>query len=101
MRDWSLGLGDPLSLTIGADLRLCTPDYLNDHIWELELRSGEPPSLTIRTTYGLRARNMRLFYRFAEAGQIALDPEAFFAAPRLRRFYPNFLSLDFVPVEGL
>src|SRR5512143_2033222 len=101
MRDWSLGLGDPLSLTFGADLRLGTPDYLNDHIWELELRGGEPPSLTVRTTYGLRARSLRLFYRFSEAGRSVVDPLTFHAAPRLRRFYPHFLLLDFVPVQGL
>jgi hypothetical protein len=101
MRDWSLHAGDPLSLTLGADMRLCTPDYLNDHIWELELRSGEPPSLSIRTTYGLRARNMRLFYRFAETGKIVTDPDTFYAAPRLRRFHPNFFLLEFAPIEGL
>ena len=75
MRDWSLSFstatvpGDPLSLTLAADMRLCKPDYLNDHIWELEITAGEVASLAVRTTYGLRARNMRLFYRFDEGGQ--------------------------------
>jgi len=101
MRDWSLQAGDPLALTLAADSRLSTPDYLNDHIWELELRGGEPQSLTIRTTYGLRARAMRLFFRFAEGGKVVIDPADFHRAPRVRRFYPNFLLLDFVPVEGL
>ena len=108
MRDWSLScattateLGDPLSLTLAADMRLCTPDYLNDHIWELEIGVGEPASLAVRTTYGLRARNMRLFYRFGEAGSTVTNPAAFLRRPRLRRFYPNFLGLDFVPLEGL
>jgi hypothetical protein len=101
MRDWSLGAGDPLALTIAADWRLGASNYLNDHIWELDLRGGEPPSLTIRTTYGLRARSMRLFYRFAEAGKVIIDPNEFHTPPRLRRFFPNFLLLDFVPVEGL
>ncbi len=108
MRDWSLncattatGLGDPLALTLAADMRLCTPDYLNDHIWELEIGAGEPASVAVRTTYGLRARNMRLFYRFGEAGQVVTNPAAFPRTPRLRRFYPNFLWLDFAPLEGL
>src|SRR5512138_988469 len=108
MRDWSLncatsatGPGDPMSLSLAADMRLCEPDYLNDHIWELEIGSGEPASIAVRTTYGLRARNMRLFYRFTEAGQTVTNPSAFVRAPRLRRFYPNFLWLDFVPVGGL
>ena len=101
MRDWSLRAGDPLSLTISADMRLCSPDYLNDHSWEVSLGGGEPPALSVRTAYGLRARNMRLFYRFTEAGKSITDPATFHEAPRLRRFHPNFLVLDFVPIEGL
>src|SRR5512138_2291068 len=108
MRDWSLscgttgtGSGDPMSLTLAADMRLCEPDYLNDHIWELEIGGGEPAAVAVRTTYGLRARNMRLFYRFGESLQTVMDPSTFVRAPRLRRFFPNFLLLDFVPLEGL
>lgn len=101
MRDWSLRAGDPLFLTLAADLRRSTPDYVNDHIWELELGGGEPPSLCVRTTFGLRAHQMRLFYRFTEAGRTVTDPFTFHSAPLLRRFSTDFLRLDFVPFEGL
>lgn len=101
MRDWSLGPGDPLYLTFAADARLCTPDYVDDHIWELEIGSGEPPAISLRTTYGLRARSMRLFLRFTEDGRTVTDPAAFVTPPRLRRFYPNFLAVDFAPLENL
>lgn len=100
MRDWSLQAGDPLFLTLAADSRLCKPDYLNDHIWELEIGAGEPAALAIRTTYGLRARHMRLFYRFNESGKAVANPSEFHTPPRLRRFYPNFLLLNFAPFEG-
>ena len=60
MRDWSLAKGDPLCLTLAADSRLSIPDYLNDHIWELVLGGGEPKALAVRTTYGLRAKSMRI-----------------------------------------
>ena len=108
MRDWSLSCaanaaepGDPLSLTIAADVRLSQPDYLNDHVWELEIGAGEPASVAVRTTYGLRARNMRLFYRFGEGGGSVTNPAAFVRGPRVRRFYPNFLWLDFAPIPDL
>ncbi len=90
-----------MSLTLAADVRLCKPDYLNDHIWELEIGGGEPAAMAVRTTYGLRCRNMRLFYRFSEAGQAVTNPAAFPRAPQLRRFFPNFLGLDFVPLDAL
>ncbi|MBE3067892.1 MAG: hypothetical protein IMZ73_10785, partial [Chloroflexi bacterium] len=101
MRDWTLGPGDPLALTLAADFRLCTPDYVNDHIWELETGGGDPPALSLRTTYGLRARRMRLFPRFTLGGQTVSDPATFPLPPRLRRFFPNFLSLDFSPIPSI
>ena len=100
MHDWSLGAGDPLYLMLAADARLCKPDYLNDHIWEIEL-GGEPPALGLRTTYGMRARSMRIFPRFTEGQHSLTDPAGFVSAPRLRRFYPNSLTFDFVPFEGV
>jgi hypothetical protein len=98
MRDWTLCPGDPLALTLAADFRLCTPDYVNDHIWELETGGGDPPALSLRTTYGLRARTMRLFPRFTVGGQTVSDPASFPLPPRLCRFFPNFLSLVFSPL---
>jgi hypothetical protein len=96
MRDWNLGPGDPQALNLAADFRLCSPDYVNDHIWELET-GGDPPALALCTTYGLRARLMRLFPRFTLGSQMLTDPAAFHLPPRLRRFYPNFLHFDFSP----
>ena len=101
MRDWTLGPGDPLALTLAADFRLCTPDYVNDHIWELETGGGDPPALSLHTTYGLRARRMRLFPRFTLGGQTVSDPASFPLPPRLHRFFPNFLSLDFSPIPSI
>jgi hypothetical protein len=77
MRDWSLASGDPLCLTLAADSRLSVPDYLNDHIWELIIGGGEPAALALRTTYGLRAKTMRLFLRFSEGKTSVSDPAAF------------------------
>jgi len=101
MRLWNLGSGDPLQLTIAADARLTTPDYVNDHIWELDLGGGDPSALALRTTFGLRARLMRIFPRFTENGKALNDPAEFFAAPRIRAFYPNMLSVTFSPYQGV
>ncbi|HSJ89240.1 MAG TPA: hypothetical protein VK909_18665 [Anaerolineales bacterium] len=101
MRDWSLAKGDPLCLTLAADSRLSIPDYLNDHIWELVLGGGEPEALAVRTTYGLRAKAMRIFLRFSENGKSVSDPAAFALPPTLRRFYPNFLILEYSPLPNI
>ncbi len=101
MRDWSLTLGDPLHLTLAADARLSKPDYVNDHIWEVELGPSDPAAVSLYTTFGLRARSMRIFLRFTEGNSVITDPNTFVTKPSLRRFHPNFLSLDFVPFENL
>ena len=102
MRDWSLAAGDPLCLTLAADARLSIPDYLNDHIWELSIvGGGEPPALSLHTTYGLRAKAMRIFLRFSESGKTVSDPAAFALPPTIRRFYPNFLILDYSPLKNI
>ncbi len=101
MRDWSLHLGDPLYLSLAADARLCQPDYLNDHIWEVEFGAADPAFVSLYTTFGLRARSMRLYLRFTENNVSVTDPNTFIAKPSLRRFHPNFLTLDFVPLEAL
>ena len=91
VRDWDLTSGDPLSLCIAADARLCQPNYSDDQTWELRLEGGEPTSLAIETTYGLRARGMRIFPAFQIGEQYRLDPATFADPPRVRRFLPNFL----------
>jgi len=97
MRDWTLGAGGPLAITLAADFRLSAPDDTNDHIWELELGGGDPPALALRSTYGLRARSMRIFPRFMTRNQAVMAPADFATPPQLRRFYPNFLVFECSP----
>jgi len=101
MRLWTLGAADPLTLTLAADARFSTPDYSNDHIWELELGSGEPAALSLRTTYGLRARAMRIFPRFREGSAEVSNPAEFFSAPVVTAFYANFIEVRFSPFEDV
>ncbi len=101
MRNWNLGPGDPLQLTIAADARQTIPDYGDDHIWELDLSGGDPSALALRTTFGLRARLMRIFPRFTENGRAINAPVDFALPPRVRAFYPNFLSVTFSPYPGV
>jgi hypothetical protein len=43
---------------------------------------------------------MRIFPRFTLGTQTVSDPTAFSLPPRLRRFFPNFLWLDYSPFPG-
>src|SRR3989304_4765385 len=74
MRDWKLTQADPLALRLAADARFGPTDYADDQIWELALAGGDPPAMALRTTYGLRARDMRLFPGFREGETVIPDP---------------------------
>lgn len=101
MRTWSLKAGDPRTLVLSADFRFCEPDYINDHTWEMEPGIGDSAVMGVRTTYGLRARNMRIFFGFMLDGKKITNPEKYFSPPRLQHFYPNFLAFAFSPFQGL
>ncbi len=89
------------TLQLAADARLCQPDYANDIIWELVPSGGEPVSLLLQSTLGLRARSMRLFPRFTCNNSSLIDPATYDAQPRLIKAYPNYISLLYKPFAGL
>lgn len=89
------------TLQLAADARLSQPNYANDIIWELVAGGGEPASLSLQSTLGLRARSMRLFPRFTCSNSSLIDPSTYDAKPRLLRCYPNYLSLKYKPFPFL
>jgi hypothetical protein len=101
MRDWSLTAKDPLVLTLAADVRFCAPDYADDQSWELQLAGGDPPALSLSTSFGRRARSMRLFPFFSLGGRSVSDPARFASAPSVRRFLPNYACVECSPFDGL
>jgi hypothetical protein len=101
MQTWNLAAGAPLSLTLAADARLTSTNYIDDQIWELSLGGGEPASLALQTTYGLRAHWMRLFPRFVRGDSRKTDPAGFHTPPRVTKFSSNALTILYEPFDGL
>ena len=101
MRLWNLASGDPLCLTLSADSRFCQPDYANDQNWELSFSGGDPPALALQTTYGLRARWMRLFPRFIRKNEVISDPVKFHIHPIVQSIHPSYLSIKFSPFSDI
>ncbi len=101
MRDWQLTSEDPYTLRLAADTRLGPTDYADDQSWELTLGEGEPPALALHTTYGLRARDMRLFPAFTEGDNTVINPADYPSAPRIRAFGVNYARLSCEPLPGI
>ncbi len=89
-------------LVLAADARLTSLDYTNDTIWALSL-AKDPATVVLETTYGLRARWMRLYPVFFA------DPERRVVrgiskegtVPHLVELVPNFAALRFTPHPGV
>jgi len=97
MRTWSLVFDRPPAIRLAADARLTVPSYVNDQIWEATLGGGDPPALGFQTTYGLRARGMRLFPTIVVEGEHITDPGRFHTPLTLRSAFPSYLRVDFRP----
>jgi len=91
----------PFALTLAADAHLAPTDYLDDHIWELMINQGDPPGISLDTTYGLRARKQRIFPRFGENDIQRSDPAEFFSPVTLNTYIANYTQLTFSPLEGI
>ncbi|HSB90738.1 MAG TPA: hypothetical protein VLD63_12005 [Anaerolineales bacterium] len=101
MRKWALGPNDARSLRLAADALAGPTDYVNDQIWDLHLGSGRPSALALETTYGRRARSLRIYPGFAADGALRVDPSQFVAAPVVEAFLPSWLRVRFSPIDGL
>ena len=101
MHENNLSPGTPLALTIAADARVSNPNYVNDQIWELTQNSGEPQAIALQTTYGLRAKKMRMFPRFSEAHDSITDPKSFVKTPNICRLFPNFTEITYAPLDSV
>jgi hypothetical protein len=101
MRKWNLKAGGIARFRLAADARLPGLDYADDQIWDFAPGGGDPPALAVETTYGLRARGMRIFPVITVGGQQVIDPDTFAREPSIHTVLPNYLALSCRPVSTL
>ncbi len=101
MRNWNFTPDHPIFLTLAADVRLNSTSYINDQIWELKLGNSEPPSISLETNFGLRARLCRIFPRFIHKGVVVNDPAHFSRPITIHHYYPNYIDLSFKPFSSI
>ena len=101
MYDFIVNKNSSFSLTLAADAHISNTDYFDDQIWELAINQGDPPGLSLDTTYGLRARKQKIFPRFGEGDIQRSDPSEFNSSVTLKNYYPNFIQLIFSPLDEI
>jgi len=87
------------SVRIAADARLAQTNFADDQIWELSLSGGKPDALSVSTSYGLRARETRIFPAVSLDGTLRTSPSEFFTPPEFQAVYPNYAALSFSPFQ--
>jgi hypothetical protein len=83
--------------TLAADTSLTSVDLQNDQVWEFSSLNGEPPALSVQTTYGLRCRGITIFPRFTLQGTTLTDPRTFVQAGTIEKRYTNYLLVRCSP----
>ncbi len=101
MKSWALKKHYPYSLVLAADARMSAVDYVNDQIWELRLGTGESIALSLHTTYGTRARDMRLFFSFQEEDREAYYARDYHQLPQIHTILPNLAEISCQPLKKL
>ena len=81
-------------MVLAADARRTVIQFGDDQIWELALNRGEPPSLAVETSFGLRARAFRIFPRFTFEGKTISGPQEFSGPLKIRPFGPAYIQLQ-------
>jgi hypothetical protein len=101
MRAWSLPLDAPLTLTLATDSGSADFNPDDDQIWQLRLSDSDPKGLELHTTFGLRAKSMRVLPAFELEGELRHDLDTFAAPPLVHTWLPAYISLSFYPYKKL
>ena len=90
-----------LRIPLAADARTINGVPHDDQVWQLSFGSSETGTLELSTTFGLRARYMRIFPIFSEEGTTIEQMRDYHSSVRIEKNYPNYLQLNVQPFEGI
>lgn len=97
MRVWSIPLDAPHILTLAADARSDDFNPDDDQVWRLMVSEHEPRGIALHSTFGLRAKSMRILSGFELNGEVRTDPDTFESPARVQIWLPSYISLVFRP----
>lgn len=72
----------------------------DDQVWELEFGQHEIHPFCIQTTYGLRAKSMRLFPSIVIDRTRYLQADSFFTPPIITQYTPDSVQVQSEPIFG-
>lgn len=101
MRKLNIPFNKPIIQSLSTDSRFSTINYTDDQIWEVKFGEGNSPPLSIQTTLGLRAQQLRLLPRFSEDDLFQIDPKDYYTKPTIIDLVPNYISITLMPFKEI
>jgi hypothetical protein len=87
--------------TLAADVSQASIELKNDQVWEFSGSGGEPPALSVQTSYGLRCQGIKLFPRFTLQDTTLTDPRTFDRPGSIKKRFTNYLFLQCTPFSSI
>jgi hypothetical protein len=94
------GQNGPMAFILAADGAFTPYHPENDQVWELEFGQHEIHPFCIQTTYGLRAKSMRLFPSFVINYRRYTNADSFLTPPFITQYTPDSIQVQSEAVLG-
>lgn len=93
MQIFSLDRNAPNAFVLVPDGAFSKEQLVKDQVWILNLDSTDPQPFYLSTTYGLRAKSMRVFPNIIIENQRISEPENFSSLPRVISYSPSSVQI--------
>lgn len=97
----SFEISSPKAFILAARCSAASFSQERDQVWELELGDHDIHPISLHTTYGLRAREMRLFPSFTINNRRIAGLRDYFTPPAVTRYLPDAFRMQSSPGKGL
>ena len=94
MHNLSLDRNAPNAFVLVPDGEFQKDPPIEDQVWTLILDSTDPHPFFLSTTYGLRAKSMRVFPNFIIGNRRISKPEDFSRLPRVTCYSPSSVQVE-------
>ena len=91
----------PKNIILGTDGHFVPIIPETDQIWSLQFEPSVTNLFYLQTTYGLRARSMRLFPNILLEGQRLTRLVDFAKLPTVTRYTPGSIEIEYETIQGL
>lgn len=95
METISIHQDSPKTLLLAADGLFSSFEPESDLVWSVDFHPAETYPFQLYTTYGLRARSLRLFPNILAHRQRLCKPKDFLVPPKITRITPSYMRFQY------